>query len=261
MAEWWNSWNADLDPDDGMRLPAAALDLFAEVEAEFQRHAGATPGWEDPHEVDGYEWGPDGSVPEEEYSRVTDVGKYDIVRVRVESWVTVLERRGARRLDPTAVPWFDEDAFMTSADEWIVLTGVREGSLPLIIGVSRAGKRSDGEEFIGSIVIGAGSPALSFGRIPDCGCDACDTGSDPLLEEVDRAVFPVVDGSLEMKAGRGRKGELASALRTWSGSEGSNVTSVATLNLVHRGAPWFDDWTSMLLDDWLIDEEGPFPRL
>ena len=35
---------------------------------------------------------------------------------------------------------------------------------------------------------------MRIGNYPDCGCDACDFGSDDLLEEIDDSVLDVVSG-------------------------------------------------------------------
>lgn len=44
--------------------------------------------------------------------------------------------------------------------------------------------------------IGAGDPAVRILFTPDCGCDACDSGSDGLLEEIDENVLSIVSGDL-----------------------------------------------------------------
>ncbi|WP_420865007.1 DUF6226 family protein [Brachybacterium paraconglomeratum] len=46
-------------------------------------------------------------------------------------------------------------------------------------------------------VVGAGDPPLPVETIPDCGCDACDSGSRNLLELLDQVILSIVDGSYE----------------------------------------------------------------
>jgi hypothetical protein len=46
------------------------------------------------------------------------------------------------------------------------------------------------------IAIGVGTPPVSIGMQPDCGCDACDFGSDDLLTSVDEMFIAVMDGNL-----------------------------------------------------------------
>lgn len=36
---------------------------------------------------------------------------------------------------------------------------------------------------------------MALATVPDCGCDACDSGSDDLLEVMDREVLGVVSGA------------------------------------------------------------------
>src|SRR5690606_22817037 len=38
---------------------------------------------------------------------------------------------------------------------------------------------------------------LPVETIPDCGCDACDSGSRDLLEQLDQSILSIVDGSYE----------------------------------------------------------------
>jgi hypothetical protein len=43
-------------------------------------------------------------------------------------------------------------------------------------------------------VLGVGSPPASLIWLPDCGCDACDSGSQDALDELDTQVLGVVTG-------------------------------------------------------------------
>ena len=43
--------------------------------------------------------------------------------------------------------------------------------------------------------LGAADPAVRVTWIPDCGCDACDSGSQDVLDELDENVLGVVSGA------------------------------------------------------------------
>ncbi|WP_372430562.1 DUF6226 family protein [Janibacter melonis] len=85
-------------------------------------------------------------------------------------------------------------------DRVVVLRPHRAGALPLVLG-------QIGSE---AVVVAAGSPAVELALLPDCGCDACDSGSAALLQEVDEAVLPVADGSLRVRVTAERE-QVASA--------------------------------------------------
>src|SRR5690606_13735191 len=70
-----------------------------------------------------------------------------------------------------------------------VVTPRRPGALPLVLAQSRIG----GVEGAG-VTIGVGDPAIAVCAIPDCGCDACDSGSQDVLDELDTWVGGVVRG-------------------------------------------------------------------
>ena len=46
------------------------------------------------------------------------------------------------------------------------------------------------------VTLGAGRPASLLTMLPECGCDACDDGSDYYLRELDEHILAVVIGEL-----------------------------------------------------------------
>jgi hypothetical protein len=66
---------------------------------------------------------------------------------------------------------------------------VIEGAVPLVLARSRIGDIPDA-----GLTIGVGDPAVSIALIPDCGCDACDSGSQDVIDVVDSYIRPVVTG-------------------------------------------------------------------
>ena len=60
-----------------------------------------------------------------------------------------------------------------------VLAPTAVGALPLVIARHHLGDCDDA-----GLTLGAGSPAIVIDVVPDCGCDACDSGSADLVEVV-----------------------------------------------------------------------------
>jgi hypothetical protein len=67
----------------------------------------------------------------------------------------------------------------------------RPGAAPLLFGLRGFDGVSES-----AVDLGAGEPAVTIHRSPDCGCDACDDGSEPMLEQLDAHVLAVVSGAL-----------------------------------------------------------------
>lgn len=67
----------------------------------------------------------------------------------------------------------------------------RVGAVPLLLGWASPDGVPDAE-----VYVGAGDPAVLVVALPECGCDACDDGSERLLSELDRHVVAVVTGQL-----------------------------------------------------------------
>ena len=143
------------------------------------------PSWPDPH--------PHRVSPrDEEYSRVTDPERYRIVHARAGVWADVLtEALGARAEGLAAVPVAVRggEAF----DRGVRLTPPRPGTLPLLL-LERDVPTQTGATTLAVLHIAVVRPDVVVERQPDCGCDACDSGSGDLLEAVDATVRHVVGG-------------------------------------------------------------------
>ncbi len=143
-------------------------ELGRELEKQFavvRTHA----GWPDP-------W-PDREVPQEAYSRVTEPERWLLGPERGEAWARALivlglgtrtDEPGSTRLVPTG-----PGAVPVSLLPHLPPQGARDRTAALEI---RVGDR--------------GVVALA----PDCHCDACDSGSDDLLRQVDDTMWHVIDG-------------------------------------------------------------------
>lgn len=164
---------------DERRLRALVAEAFAATGM-------ATPGWPNPH--------PGGRQPlDEEYSRCPDPGKYRILAARAEAWVLALTELGLATaevaVDPSAV-WRDE--VPRPAPERATWVHPRQnGALPLLVALFSIQGAAD----VG-LCLGAGDRAVLVLTTPDCGCDACDSGSESLLEQLDEYVWAVVSGAL-----------------------------------------------------------------
>lgn len=273
---WWQAEDAFLREigEDGSAIWADAgppfsgplLQLLAEVEDVFAGTAAATPGWDDPHV------GPDGQdrdVREEEYSRCLDLGKYRILWSREEAWARVLTARG----------WADRDDLaagdLRSGLRWVapprlplhrttVLRPRRPGAQPLILARTAAEvtavdgvvdlTRTDAE--LPGLVLGIGDPTLEVERFPDCGCDACDSGSRDLLEVLDRAILSIVDGSFEMVLSPGW-----TSRRTSFSASGSSREERTGRSMTLTAQPWADGWVprplSPAIDPWPPRHRNP----
>ena len=134
---------------------------------------------------------PDREPSEEEYSRCLDPGKYRILDARVEAWAQVLSERDIATSHDTAPP----DQAWTGArrgPEQMLrvrrLDPVVIGGLSLLLATTTVDDAPFGLD-VG--VVGPASDPVFLDTLPDCGCDACDSGSADLLETLDGWVLAV----------------------------------------------------------------------
>lgn len=193
----------DLDDAD-LGLPSWLSMLLASVDRAFVVTGAATQGWPDPH--------PGMTSPlDEEYSRVTDVSKYRILDSRVDAWIDALAQAGqARAVEVAVTPWLGEDKASDRHIRVCRIDPVAPGGLRLLVAYTQV----DGEPFgldVG-ICSSDADDAVLVARVPSCGCDACDSGSEDLLEELDRCFLAVAAGGVV----HARQGERT-ATRTLDG--------------------------------------------
>ena len=173
--------------------------LRAEV---ARRYAGLDlPDWPAPH--------PDGAPPrEEEYSRVTDPPRYRIAAARARVWAEVLAEAGAVVApDPVRGIPLDEAGradLAVPVDRALRVAppaGV-DGASPWWLLETDVPQDDDGG-VLPVLRVAVGAPGQVHAVLPDCGCDACDPGSDELLEAVDQAAVRAVGAGVSL---RGRHG-------------------------------------------------------
>lgn len=196
-------WVVTVDElQDQMAKRYAALDL---------------PAWPDPH--------PDRSPRDEEYSRLTDPERYRIVHARARVWTELLGELPDVEVETLAPgPLADRrDGF----DRGVRITSSRPGTLPLCL--LERDVTSDGAS-LAVLHLAVVRPQMELGEAqPDCGCDACDSGSDDLLSAIDESVVHVVGGPFVVLRGDGWHAE-------WH-PEGGSATG-------HRGG--FDDFRELM---------------
>jgi hypothetical protein len=183
-----------VDGDD--RPVITEPELTARVDAAFDVTGQDLARWPDPH--------PDRSPADEEYSRLSDPAKWRIVGARADAWLMALAETGLAVIhrEPT-VRWRVPPPTVVSRA--VRAVPLAEGALPLVVARSRLGSLDDA-----GVTLAAGDPAVCVVWIPDCGCDACDSGSQDVLDELDRYVFSVVSGTFR---------------RLWSGDREITVVS------------------------------------
>lgn len=225
--------------------------LLAVMEAEFAVTGAETPSWADPN--------PERDPAPETYSRLLEPEKYQILVSRAEAWARTLVHLGlAERADLVApdgaAPWGQLDG-RTSPHRTLRLLPYAEGALPLLLGVSEYQPDAGVQ-----LLVGFGEPAVLLEDVPDCGCDACDSGSADLLALIDERILDVVTGaavwfvagrstymgftegwrSTDSELGGDQTDALIAQARTGqlSGQLSGQLTGQLTGLVVH-GAPWW----------------------
>lgn len=156
-------------------------ELRRAVDDAFVETSRGLASWDDPH--DG------GERLDEEYSRVTNPGKWRIVGARADAWAKASQHLGLAVIDDDVAPTWTVAPVTTVTTSYRVVPRAA-GALPLVIARSRI----EGVDDAG-LTLGVGDPAACDGWIPDCGCDACDGGSDPELDCVDEHLSAIIGGS------------------------------------------------------------------
>ena len=260
---WWQEHHAFLlecaeegEVDAGPPFSAQLLDLLADVERTFAVTGADTPPWPDPH------LGPDGQdlpVREEEYSRCLDPGKHRILAARADAWAQVLVATGwAEReeiADSAALSWLTDPLVTTRRAT--VLRPHRPGAQPLLL-VRTAPEEApgsvdltSGDAVLHSVVVGLGDPPLAVETVPDCGCDACDSGSRDLLEQLDQSILSIVDGSYEVQVSPdGRRERTSFGAGSSGGIDQPDVTAHVT------AGPWAEDWDPRPMDPMIEPEDA-----
>lgn len=178
---------------------------MAAVDAAFVETGRGLDGWPDPH--------PDRMPLEEEYSRVTNPQRWRILAARAEAWFAAMAAAGVAEIEETAVTWREQPRI--PVDHTFRAVPLASGAIPLVVAWNRIE-----EVDWPAVVLGVGNPAEVVTIVPDCACDACDSGSQDALNELDEYVLGVVTGSYrKLRRGRREITVFSKDHRSWSGFE------------------------------------------
>lgn len=198
IGRWWvegHNFGMDDDsefsPQNKRRYRSRTEALLLRVDDHFYETSEAYEEWDNPHR--------NIAPSEEEYSRVTNPDRFRIVTARALAWERALSGyEGATVRRPKSdLNWIVGPRF--KIDRSSIIYPQRRGSMPLVFGFSVSSAELDAD----TCSVGAGSPPFLLGKIPDCACDACDSGSETLIERLDKWVLSVVDGSLIIEVSSG----------------------------------------------------------
>ena len=162
---------------------------MAAVDAAFVETGRGLDGWPDPH--------PDRMPLKEEYSRVTNPQKWEILTALAEAWFAALDAAGLAEIRVASVDW--REPLRVTVSSTFRAAPRALGAIPLVIAWNPT-KEVDWP----GVVLGVGDPAEVVAIIPDCACDACDSGSQNALDQLDESVLSVVTGDYR-KLWRGRR--------------------------------------------------------
>jgi hypothetical protein len=184
---------------------AVASGLVAAVDRAFAVTGRGLSPWPDPHP---------GRMPlDEEYSRLLDPAKWRILGARARAWMSALVDAGVAVVEVGApVSWRAAPGPEVSGADRVVPRAA--GALTLVVARSRLGDLDDA-----GVTLGVGEPAACVGWFPDCGCDACDSGSQDALDELDRHIRGIVTGTFR-RLTRGARTIKVLDADGWSASGG-----------------------------------------
>ena len=168
-------------------------DLHASVVADYDLLE--MPAWPDPH--------PEMTSPvADEYSRVTQPERYRIVRVRAHAWARALQAVPGVEAETLTPAPLDADGHLGNFDRGVRLSSPRPGTLALLL-LERDAPIRPGDAPLPGLHISVDRPEISVMMLPDYGCDACDSGSEDLLQAIDETIISVVGGTSAVLRGKG----------------------------------------------------------
>lgn len=168
-------------------------ELQARVATSYDRLG--MPSWPNPH--------PGAASPrDEEYSRVTEPERYRIVHARARAWADTLCGLPGVEVETLASAPLDDEGHLGRFDRGVRLTSPRAGTLPLLL-LEHDVPLPGHEVSLAAIHISVAQPDVIVEMLPDCGCDACDGGSDDLLRTIDETIGHVVGGPFVALRGNG----------------------------------------------------------
>ena len=160
-----------------------------------------------------------------EYSRCPHPEKYVITQQRATAWASALATAGVATttsLGPRDLaPW---GPVVTTS-----IVPTREGAESVFVHFTH--------QHLPGVVVGYGIPQVVLIAEPVCGCDACDDGSDVLIEAIDEAFESIILGEVSIEHDDHRTRVVTMNSVSTSTGESSDPSWVAGL---WRGAAWLD---------------------
>lgn len=130
---------------------------------------------------------------------MSDPAKWRIIGARAEAWLIALVDAAVATVERNAtVRWRADPGTEISRTDRVV--PLAAGALQLVVARSRLGDIADA-----GVTIGLGDPAIRVAFFPDCGCDACDSGSQHELDRLDEHLLGIVSGAFRRLTRGGRE--------------------------------------------------------
>ncbi len=121
-----------------------------------------------------------------------DPAKWRIVGARADAWLIALVDAGLAVVERSAaVSWHEKPRTVISRIDRVI--PVASGALPLTVARSRLKDVADA-----GVTVGLGDPAVCIDWFPECGCDACDSGSQNELDYFDQHMSVIVSGTFRL---------------------------------------------------------------
>lgn len=133
---------------------------------------------------------------------MTDPGRYGIVHARARVWVERLGEMPGVRVEPLAPSPLDGNGQLGRFGRGVRVTSPRPGTLPLLL-LEREVPVHGADAPLAVLQVSLVRPEVTVATLPDCGCDACDSGSADLLRAIDEAVAHIVGGAFVVLRGSG----------------------------------------------------------
>lgn len=189
------------------------IELLGAVDAAFKVTRRGLASWPDPH--------PDRLPHDEEYSRLADPTKWRIIGARADAWLAATADLGLVTVQrDVKVQWAALPSTVVSRTDRS--TPHATGALPLVLARSQVGTVDDA-----GITLGVGDPAICMAWFPHCGCDACDSGSQDVLDDLDAHIRGVVTGAFRrLSSGDREVTIIGHGQRSASGVRGRDVDAV-----------------------------------
>ncbi|WP_248122371.1 DUF6226 family protein [Micrococcus lacusdianchii] len=213
-----------------MTSPADLRDAVALAHSRLD-----APAWAPPH--------PHREPRAEEYERVSDPGRYRVVQLRARLWRDALVAAGARVTPVDVAPDVGTGADVGTGP---VDRGVRldpptgaAGALPILLLEADV---TVPEGVLPVVRISLSAPEDVWAALPDCGCDACDEGSEDLLQAIDATMLRLLGPAVSLRGGPRRpRGPDPRRPDTWTfhwtpGRTGSGLSGRAPVSFEDLGA-------------------------